>query len=354
MLMMRPHPFSYIPGNAFCTILNGASNISLSIIEKRSGGNSSTAATCCNPALLTMMSPSRSTTMTAAPARESLSAQARPIPLAAPVTRALWPVRSTFTDDLSGSMNTSIMLLLRLDKTARPRQDLSPIHHQETSTELSRRPAARGTEFGRRLLPSSWLRALRDKLAFLGIGSVDVAPVRLGGQEDRDHRDQGHQGHVDRDRLVAVVGDQILGDGERQPAGEDRGELVADGGPRVAHAGTEEFREVGRLRPVHGIVPDVDGENDGEPDQGRRPCVEQPEKREGEEQKEDGPKQVQRPTAHAVRERAEEGHGDQTYCGGDENPDEADVLPEPELCRDVAEHEDGQDIEGAVLSNPHS
>src|ERR671913_963808 len=69
-------------------------------------------------------SPSRSSTVTAAPARESLSAQARPIPLAAPVTRALCPVRSTLTDG-PDVIETSFMSLLHLEETACPRQDLS-------------------------------------------------------------------------------------------------------------------------------------------------------------------------------------------------------------------------------------
>jgi hypothetical protein len=46
MLITRPHPSSYMPGSAFCTILKGASSMSLMISENRSGGNSSTGATC--------------------------------------------------------------------------------------------------------------------------------------------------------------------------------------------------------------------------------------------------------------------------------------------------------------------
>src|SRR5215208_2081037 len=57
-------------------------------------------------------SPSRSSTVTAAPARESLTAQARPIPLAAPVTRVLHPVRSTLTDDGPDTVEASLMSLL--------------------------------------------------------------------------------------------------------------------------------------------------------------------------------------------------------------------------------------------------
>src|SRR5829696_3997022 len=61
-------------------------------------------------------SPSRSSTVTAAPARESLRAQARPMPLAAPVTRALRPLRSTSTDDFPGTIEASFMFLLHPEK----------------------------------------------------------------------------------------------------------------------------------------------------------------------------------------------------------------------------------------------
>src|SRR5215207_7352682 len=92
MLMTRPQPRSYIPGNAFCTILKGASSMILSIIEKRSGGNSSTAATYCRPALLTTM--------------------------------------SALTDG-PDVIETSFMSLLHLEETACPRQDLSPMRYRE-------------------------------------------------------------------------------------------------------------------------------------------------------------------------------------------------------------------------------
>jgi hypothetical protein len=72
--------------------------------------------------------------VTAAPALESLSAQARPIPLAAPVTRALCPVRSTLTDG-PDVIETSFMSLLHLEETACPRQDLSPMRYRETSIQ---------------------------------------------------------------------------------------------------------------------------------------------------------------------------------------------------------------------------
>src|SRR5687767_14545730 len=65
-----------------------------------------------NSATSLAASPSRSSTVTAAPACESLSAQARPIPLAAPVTVALCFVRSTLTDDGPDVKETSLISLL--------------------------------------------------------------------------------------------------------------------------------------------------------------------------------------------------------------------------------------------------
>ncbi len=38
MLITRPHSFSYMPGSALRTSLKGASSMTLSIREKRSGG----------------------------------------------------------------------------------------------------------------------------------------------------------------------------------------------------------------------------------------------------------------------------------------------------------------------------
>ncbi len=54
-------------------------------------------------------SPFKSSTVTAAPARDSLSAQARPMPLAAPVTKALRPVRSTLAVAGSGATEGSLI-----------------------------------------------------------------------------------------------------------------------------------------------------------------------------------------------------------------------------------------------------
>src|SRR6266508_3024291 len=125
MLTIRPQPRSYMPGSAARASRKGASNMTRSSSAKRSGGNSCTGATCCSPALLTRMSvstrsvsrsgparsttstrpssswatrlapsASRSSTVTSAPAAARRLAQARPIPLAAPVTSARRPRRS--------------------------------------------------------------------------------------------------------------------------------------------------------------------------------------------------------------------------------------------------------------------
>src|SRR6266540_4220039 len=125
MLTIRPQPRSYMPGSAARASRKGASNMTRSSSAKRSGGNSCTGATCCSPALLTRISvstrsvsrsgparsttstrpssswatrlapsASRSSTVTSAPAAARRLAQARPIPLAAPVTSARRPRRS--------------------------------------------------------------------------------------------------------------------------------------------------------------------------------------------------------------------------------------------------------------------
>ena len=52
---------------------------------------------------------------------------------------------------------------------------------------------------------------------------------------------------------------------------------------------------------------EVHAEDDGDPDQRRNARVQQPEERESEEQREDGPEQVHRTTSYAVGERPERG-----------------------------------------------
>jgi hypothetical protein len=82
--------------------------------------------------------------MNDASGREGLSAQARPMPLAAPVTKALCPVRSTFTDDGPDVMETSFMSLLRLEKMADPGRHLSQQVQYRTKTAPYYSPAPRG------------------------------------------------------------------------------------------------------------------------------------------------------------------------------------------------------------------
>src|SRR5579875_3613187 len=140
MLTTRPKPRSYIAGRAALARRKGASTITRCIRAKVSGGNSVIGATCCRPALLTSTStsrlipasaavsprstthaspptssatrrapsPSRSATTTLAPAAASRRAQARPMPLAAPVTRALRPVRSNDAPDVSRTMGRMV------------------------------------------------------------------------------------------------------------------------------------------------------------------------------------------------------------------------------------------------------
>src|SRR5215207_5853281 len=318
-------------------------------------------------------SPSRSSTVTAAPARESLSAQARPIPLAAPVTSALCPVRSTLTDG-PDVIETSFMSLLHLEETACPRQDLSPMRYRETSIqrraegfrllhdELSALqqttspwrheglpPSGRSGTRGRPLLASS----LRDELAFLGVGCGEVAPISLRGKDYRDHGDERHRRRVRRDRPPAEAGEQGGSNERRQAAGKDRGQLVAQRSSGVAHPGAEELGEVGCLRSVHRVVTEVHAEDDGDPDQRRNARVQQPEERESEEQREGGPEQVHRTTSYAVGERPEKGDGNEPDGGGDYDADQARALLHSQLSFYVGEHEDGQDVEGPVFGDAH-
>ena len=97
--------------------------------------------------------------------------------------------------------------------------------------------------------------------------------------------------------------------GARPPA-KTEAQLVTQRSPGVAHPRAEQLGEEGRLRPVHRVVTEVHAEDDGDPDQRRNARVQQPEEREGEEQREDGPEQVHRPTSYAVGERPEKGDGE--------------------------------------------
>src|SRR5215212_7329227 len=108
-------------------------------------------------------SPSTSSTVTEAPARASLPAQALPIPLAAPVTSAPRPVRSRSTVEVPGTMEASPMILLQLEEAA----SLCPVISQSTdeihyrlkppaSNDLARgRLAGDLAQYGRRQKPIS-------------------------------------------------------------------------------------------------------------------------------------------------------------------------------------------------------
>src|SRR5215218_6193838 len=193
MLTTLPQPRSYIPGRTARASRNGASTIRASMAANRSGGNSSTGATCWKPALLTSTSaaswrpsrpagsvrsaatgvppsspatrsappPSRSTTVTLAPAAASRRAQASPIPLAAPVTRAVLPSSSTSIGDLrpvpSGSTRLPSFPAGDQYVQRKPRRLRDDVERPDIRAELD--PAGRGGQLHRhhhrvvRLLP---------------------------------------------------------------------------------------------------------------------------------------------------------------------------------------------------------
>src|SRR5918997_6317520 len=128
-------------------------------------------------------SPSRSSTVTAAPARESRRAQARPMPLAAPVTRVLRPVRSTSTDDFPGNIEASFMFLLRPEKF-RYRRVLSRELDREISIghsgwRANRRQSALSSQ------PPAQMQRLKEGMRRWAGGGL-----RLRGREDGDYRDR--------------------------------------------------------------------------------------------------------------------------------------------------------------------
>src|SRR5713226_2672135 len=138
MFTMRPHFLRYMSGSAYLVSRNAPTSITRTMYSQRSSGKSSTGETCCSPALFTRMSTpphslrarstsarqssreemsarcaiapfsgvatarscasSMSARSTRAPRPERSSAIARPMPLAAPVTSAVFPVRSTLME----------------------------------------------------------------------------------------------------------------------------------------------------------------------------------------------------------------------------------------------------------------
>ena len=166
MLITRPQPRSYMPGRAARTRRKGASTITSMMCENVSGGKSSTAATCCRPALLTTMSArtssaataaasersrqtdsapipaadsssrarSRSIMTTIAPAARRRSAHARPMPLAAPVTSAVCPVRSRCT--VAG---VGVVCMGRIVRDAWPASPAGAATHAPVRREATRR-----------------------------------------------------------------------------------------------------------------------------------------------------------------------------------------------------------------------
>lgn len=81
------------------------------------------------------------------------------------------------------------------------------------------------TELGGLLHVDRWLRTPIESR----IGR-QIAVLRLGVGADRNNRDQRRNGNIAGDRIAAAEpGVQRDRDQRRQPAGDDRGQLVADG-----------------------------------------------------------------------------------------------------------------------------
>src|SRR5215216_3952055 len=174
-----------------------------------------------------------------------------------------------------------------------------------------------------------------------------VPLVRLGGKVDSGNGDEGHHDHVERDRRVAVGAQQGHRDDRREASRDGRGELVAQGGSRVAHPGREELGEERARGAVHRAQGDK-GDAHCEPDQGRDPRVDHPEEREGEEEQEYGAAQVHGSAPNPVGERGEGPYGEDLDGASDQDTGEHGTAIHTDVLGAVGEHKGDGDVETAV------
>src|SRR5215203_1740248 len=174
-----------------------------------------------------------------------------------------------------------------------------------------------------------------------------VPLIRLGGKVDSGDGDEGHHHHIERDRRVAVGAQQGHRDDRREAARDGRGELVAQGGSRVAHPGREELGEERARGAVHRAQGD-DGDAHCEPDQGRDPRVDHPEEREGEEEQEYGAAQVHGSAPDPVGERGEGPYGEDLDGASDQDTGEHGAAIHADVLGAVGEHKGDGDVETTV------
>src|SRR5437868_590891 len=127
-----------------------------------------------------------------------------------------------------------------------------------------------------------------------------IAVGVVGQQRGRDKADNGAAQNVQGDRITRVIGrEQRRRNQRRRPAGNDRGELIAERGAAVAQPRRKALGDHRRLRPVLHIVRDK-RQHDREKDEPRHHRVEQREIHKPEDAYRRDPDQVHALAANAV------------------------------------------------------
>ena len=101
---------------------------------------------------------------------------------------------------------------------------------------------------------------------------------------------------------------------------------------------------------------DVHSEHDGQPDQKRSAGVQEPEKGESEEERENRARQIDGAPADSIRKRAESRSREQADNGRDHHARQHRTSGQLQLAFAIAQDEDGEDIECPVLrkADPHA
>src|SRR5262245_9994897 len=155
---------------------------------------------------------------------------------------------------MAGANRQHALVMVQLLRETRQRQRTGK---QKTREEVRRTP-----EFSGSLLPavarvnpgySGALSATEEpeieRKSCVSCCSVrERALVRFRREPRRDDSDRRKQHHVARDGNGSVHGEQRGRDEWGEPAGCDRRQLIRQRGAAIAHAGTEELREVRGLR----------------------------------------------------------------------------------------------------------
>ena len=190
-----------------------------------------------------------------------------------------------------------------------------------------------------------------------GPGLLEGVAVRLARERGRDDRDDAHDDHVDRDqrRVVVVRREQRGGDQRREAAGEDGRELVAERGAGVAHARAEHLGDrSAACGPYIRSWPTLTPSTMASQHEDRLLRVDHREEREREQRREPPHPPCRASCARSGRTGAPQRHGDQPDRRRDPDAREHRRLAELERVLGVGQDEHREDVEDAVLGDPHA